>query len=192
MQTRALNKVKALLPHDKRGTTIALNISAGAVLFTGIAVIIATRMWGKKFKSSEDFVRKAAAAGTFEIEASRFVLNHTDNDDVREFAETMIEEHEEINDESYKVLSKSGISDVEIKEGLDSTYRKMFDKLNKALDNRLDIVYIEAQKKAHAEAVKLFSDYAKCGDDPALKDFAARVLPTLKHHQEMAENLTIH
>ena len=60
---------------------------------------------------------RAAAAGTFEIEASQHVLDHTDNDEVREFAETMIEEHEEINDESYKVLSRSGISDVEIKEG---------------------------------------------------------------------------
>src|ERR1700733_5538655 len=124
MRTRALNKVKALLPRDEHGTTIAFNISAGAVLLASVAFIVARRMWSKKFKSSADFVRKAAAAGTFEIEASRFVLDHTDNDEVREFAETMIEEHEEINDESYKVLSKSGVSDVEIKEGLDSTYRK--------------------------------------------------------------------
>src|ERR1700744_98797 len=106
-----------------------------------------------------------------------------------QFVERMIDDHERINEESNQALSESSLKDREISDGLDHMHRKMLDKLNKVLDNKFDSVYIEAQRKAHAEAVKLFSDYAKHGDDPVLKDFAARVLPTLKQHQEMMQNL---
>jgi putative membrane protein len=177
---------------DNQSTALALNIGAGALLAASVIFALSSLARGRKFKSSQDFLQKACVSGAFEIESSRLVLDHSENEDVRQFAETMIDDHMRIDDESNTALSKAGINDVKIKEELDSTHQKMFDKLNKALDNKFDNVYIEAQKKAHAEAVKLFSDYAKSGDNPVLKDFAARVLPTLKHHQEMAQNLTIH
>jgi len=37
--------------------------------------------------------------------------------------------------------------------------------------------------------VKLFEDEAKNGKDPDLKAFAAKTLPTIKDHYEMAKNL---
>lgn len=42
---------------------------------------------------------------------------------------------------------------------------------------------------AHKEAVSLFERYAKGGDNSELKDWAAKTLPTLKHHLEMAQEL---
>jgi putative membrane protein len=45
------------------------------------------------------------------------------------------------------------------------------------------------QVSAHKDAVSLFERYAKGGDDPKLKDWASKMLPTLRHHLEMAQNL---
>jgi len=44
--------------------------------------------------------------------------------------------------------------------------------------------------KDHQEAVDLFDEEAKSGQDPALKAFAAQTLPTLEHHLAMAKALT--
>ncbi|MGT2466424.1 DUF4142 domain-containing protein [Mesorhizobium atlanticum] len=45
------------------------------------------------------------------------------------------------------------------------------------------------QQDAHADAVKLFQDYAADGDNADLKTFAQQTLPTLKMHQEMVEKI---
>jgi putative membrane protein len=45
------------------------------------------------------------------------------------------------------------------------------------------------QVSAHKDAVSLFERYAKSGDDPKLKDWAGKTLPTLQHHLEMAQDL---
>ena len=42
----------------------------------------------------------------------------------------------------------------------------------------------------HKDAVSLFERYSKSGDNPKLKDWAGKTLPTLRHHLEMAEDLT--
>jgi predicted outer membrane protein len=44
------------------------------------------------------------------------------------------------------------------------------------------------QVSAH-DAVSLFQRYAKGGDNPDLKDWAAKTLPALSHHLETAQNL---
>jgi len=43
------------------------------------------------------------------------------------------------------------------------------------------------QVSAHKDAVSLFQRYAKSSDNPKLKDWAGKTLPTLQHHLDMAE-----
>jgi putative membrane protein len=45
------------------------------------------------------------------------------------------------------------------------------------------------QVSAHKDAVDLFERYAKGGDNAALKAWADKTLPALRHHLEMAQNL---
>jgi hypothetical protein len=46
------------------------------------------------------------------------------------------------------------------------------------------------QVSAHKDAVSPFERYAKGGENPKLKDWAGKALPTLQHHFEMAQALT--
>jgi putative membrane protein len=60
----------------------------------------------------------------------------------------------------------------------------MLDQL-KALDGEaFQAKYIMLQTEAHKQAVALFSKYAQSGDDPALKEFAKKTLPTLRMHEK--------
>ena len=46
------------------------------------------------------------------------------------------------------------------------------------------------QLNGHKQAVALFEAYAKSGDNPALKSWAAKTLPHLQEHLAMAEKLS--
>ncbi|WP_139101190.1 DUF4142 domain-containing protein, partial [Acinetobacter baumannii] len=49
--------------------------------------------------------------------------------------------------------------------------------------------YDSDQVSAHEDAISLFDRYAKGGDNAALKDWADKTLPALRHHLDMAKEL---
>ena len=53
--------------------------------------------------------------------------------------------------------------------------------------SEFDRAYDEMQQQAHEEAVALFSDYARNGDNPDVKAWAAKTLPHLREHLEMVK-----
>jgi putative membrane protein len=72
---------------------------------------------------------------------------------------------------------------------LDSEHQKMLDELKAKSGKEFDSNYDQIQVEAHEDAVALFDAYAKDGDDPELKRWAAKTLPHLKQHLTMAEKL---
>ena len=74
-------------------------------------------------------------------------------------------------------------------EKLDAKHQAILDKLKAVSGAAFDAAYIEAQTSAYIEAVDLFQTYAKDGDIPRLKAFAADLLPTLQGHLEHVKKL---
>jgi putative membrane protein len=72
---------------------------------------------------------------------------------------------------------------------LDDTSQKKLDKLRDTKPEDFAGQYDPMQVSAHKDTVSLFERYAKGGEDPKLKDWAGRTLPTLQHHLEMAQAL---
>ena len=72
---------------------------------------------------------------------------------------------------------------------LDDSSQKKLDKLRDTKPEEFSEQYDPMQVSAHKDAVSLFERYAKGGDDPKLKDWAAKTLPALQHHLEMAQAL---
>jgi putative membrane protein len=163
-------------------------------LCIAIAMTIGTIAAGSsayaKGDSTQDFVKKAASANQFEIAVSKLALEKAQNDNVREFAKRMIDEHSKANEDLENAV-QSAKTDVEVPEELDTKHQKMLDKLESASNESFDTQYISLQKTAHKETVDLFSNYSKQGKDPALKEFAAQTLPALKEHQMHVKDLTV-
>ena len=67
--------------------------------------------------------------------------------------------------------------------------QKLLDDLKAKNGKDFDRSYDQSQVKGHKDAVALFEAYAKSGDDPELKSWAAKTLPHLKEHLSMAEKL---
>jgi putative membrane protein len=138
--------------------------------------------------STADFVKKAAISGMFEVQSSELALRKRVPAD-RRFAEDMIRDHEHIAAQ-LKHLVRADHVKAQIPAALDGEHKKMLDQLRGETGATFDKDYDAMQQKGHREAVSLFQSYSQSGDNPALKQWAAKTLPTLQSHLDMAEKLS--
>jgi putative membrane protein len=138
--------------------------------------------------STADFVKKAAIANKFEIDSSQLALKQSQDDGVKAFAQQMIDDHTKAGDAFGDAL-KSAKTPMTPPTDLDKSHQKDMDKLGKLQAASFDKQYIKMQVSAHKDAVKLFTDYSKKGDDASLKNFATTTLPTLQQHLDSVNKL---
>jgi putative membrane protein len=99
----------------------------------------------------------------------------------------MITDHTKTSSELKGMVS--GEMGAAIPTVLDGSSQKKLDKLRDTKPENFASEYDPMQVSAHKDAVSLFERYAKGGDDPKLKDWAAKTLPALQHHLQMAEDM---
>jgi putative membrane protein len=138
--------------------------------------------------STADFVKTVAISDMFEIQSSKLALDKNDKPD-GSFARRMVHDHTETTDQ-LKSLVRSGQVKAELPTSLDSEHQKMLDQLRGDSASDFGKDYEQMQLKGHKEAVALFEGYARSGDNPALKRWAAKTLPHLQEHLTMAEKFS--
>lgn len=137
-------------------------------------------------EADRTFITNAAFGGMFEVQSSELATTAAQDAEVKEFARKMIADHTAANNE-LKALAAA--KHVAVPANLDVKHQKMLTKLAEQDESGFDKAYGKAQMKAHDEAVSLFEKAAAEATDPQVKAFAAKTLPTLKHHKEMASKL---
>lgn len=155
-----------------------------AALLTTTA--FAAPAFAKTVKAPE-FVKMASIGGNYEIESSKLALKKSQNAEVKELAQMLIDDHMKAGEELKTTASNEGVNTA--KKGLDPKHQAMVDRLKTTNGKNFDHVYLDQQKAAHKETIDLFDDYADDGDNAALKEFAANTLPTLKAHKDHIEDV---
>jgi putative membrane protein len=178
-----------------RGNTMKRSIVVTAAAVAIISTSAAAQSVGEKTgvnaalgvaPSTADFVKDAAISDMLEIEAGK-IAEQKGNADEKKFASQMITDHTKTSSELKGLVT--GTEGVQIPSGLDSSAQSKLDKLRDTKPENFASQYDPMQVSAHKDAVSLFERYAKSGDNPKLKDWAAKTLPTLQHHLEMAQAL---
>lgn len=138
-------------------------------------------------RSDASFMKEAAHAGAAEIQASKLAQTKAKNADVKAFAAAMIADHTKVADE-LKALAAT--KKVKLPDE-PSMKQKAEIKLIDAGDNdKFDERYARNfGVKAHEDTIKLFEEASREAKDPEVKAWAAKTLPGLKHHLEMAKAL---
>lgn len=154
----------------------------------GTKVPAATTGEREKFKADQEFVTDAANLGNAEVELSRLALKRASNEEVKKFAQTMIDDHEKVNDELKSVVSNKQDLTVPA-SGLEGDAQKKHDKLSELSGDKFDREYVNIMIDDHKKAVRLFERYSKRGEVSELKDFAAKHLPHLKAHLDQAQGI---
>jgi putative membrane protein len=137
--------------------------------------------------TTADFVKEAATSDMFEIQSSQ-IAQERGNASETTFAATMITDHQKTTDD-LKSMIVNGDVRAELPTVLDSSHQSEIDKLKSLKGADFSSRYDSDQLSGHKDAVSLFERYAKGGDNPELKDWADKTLPTLRHHLAMAEEL---
>ncbi len=131
------------------------------------------------------FVTMAASSNMLEIQSSQMALERAKSEDVKAFANQMIQDHTKATEEMTALLQKKGMTPPATME---AKHQQLLQGLADDKSN-FDKAYAELQRAAHEEAVGLFSAYAGSPDDSDLGAFAQKTLPTLQVHLEHANAL---
>jgi putative membrane protein len=159
-------------------------VAAG--LFASVALSVGPA--AAQTPSTQEFVNKVAISDMFEVQASQIALAKQADADTKPFAEKMVIDHQKTSSE-LKALVDGGKVKAKVPTALDSEHQKLLDDLKAKNGKDFDQSYDQIQVKAHQDAVALFNAYAKGGDDPELKKWAAKTLPNLERHLSMAQKL---
>ena len=135
--------------------------------------------------TTQDFVTEAANSDMLEIAAAK-LAQEKGNADEKKFAAQMTTDHTKTTAD-IKGLVESGDVKAELPSTLAPSSQAKLDKLRDAKPDNFASDYDSMQVSAHKDAVSLFERYSKSGDNPKLKDWAGKTLPTLQHHLEMAQ-----
>jgi len=131
------------------------------------------------------FVTKAAQGGLAEVKLGQLAQDKGSNQSVKDFGAQMVKDHSEANDKLKSVVSGKGVS---VPDSLNAKDQALYDRLSKLSGTQFDRAYISAMVKDHVEDVAEFRKESKTAQDADIKSFAAKTLPTLEHHLQMAQD----
>lgn len=133
------------------------------------------------------FLRKAAMAGTLEIDASNLAQSRASSPAVKSFATQMIQDHRAAEAKLKQQAQRLG---VQLPATPLQKDQQTLAKLGQLKGAEFDRAYAEqVGVDAHQDAVALFRKAADDAKDDGVKSFARQTLPTLEHHLEMAQKM---
>lgn len=137
--------------------------------------------------NNASFVERAAQCNLAEVQLSNLALRKNADPKVQSFAQQMLKDHTAANRE-LQALAKA--KSLEVPAELDDAHRRSYERLSHLSDEEFNREYTRLMQEDHEHAVALFSAAAEDQSlDPQLQQFAAKILPTLRSHQQAAHEL---
>lgn len=136
--------------------------------------------------SDREFVNDATQAGLAEVKLGRIGATRASNPKVKAFAKMMVEDHSKANNALTALAAQERVA---LPKADANHSIEPENKLSKLKGAEFDKEFMDIMVADHKKAVSLFESESKKGENKALRGFAGKTLPTLKHHLQMAEKL---
>lgn len=141
----------------------------------------------KMSSADQKFMTMAATGGMAEVEMARLALQKSGSDSVKQYAQKMLDDHTAANNELMQVASAKGVT---LPTQPDAKHMAMMAKMQKLSGMQFDMMYVkEAGVKGHEKMEKLFMKESMGGMDMDVKAFAAKTLPVVRMHLQMAREM---
>ncbi len=132
------------------------------------------------------FVKKAIMGNYNEIDASKMALQKSQNDQVKQYAQKMIDDHTKMLDDLHALASQEN---VKYKDEPTPAGKKMAAKLTGMDGAAFDKAYVAGMVKDHKEDVQDFQTEINSGKEQPVKDAAQKSLPVIQDHLQMAQSM---
>lgn len=154
-------------------------------ILTVSCICLSAHIFAADTIDADDFVNEASAKGIAEIETGKMALEKSDSQQVKAFAQKMIDDHTTSNAKLATIARSKQLevaSDVELKNKAKAFILRQRD------GESFDEAYANNQVMAHQETIKLFQRGIN-SPDPEINAYAKETLPKLEHHLQMAQDL---
>jgi putative membrane protein len=159
-------------------------------------------------ETERTFVQKASLSNQMEVELGNLASEKAEREEVKQFAEKLVRDHQSANRDLQSSVSPAGIqtqqpggvaatSDpqgrpepaasgdmAEIRQQIEQTEQR----LERASGQAFDRAYLDEMVKHHEKDVQEF-ERAAHSDQPQVRSFAERTLPVLREHLQQARQL---
>jgi len=132
------------------------------------------------------FAMKAAQANMAEVELGKVALQKTNSDEVKKFAQMMVDDHSKALDELKSAATTKSIT---LPAAIDAEHKKLSDRLSKLNGAAFDREYMQAMVEGHRKVAADLRKESQSGSDADLKAWAAKTLPTVEAHLKQAETV---
>jgi putative membrane protein len=132
------------------------------------------------------FMKEAAEGGMAEVALGQLAAEKASSSEVKKFGQRMVDDHSKANDELKQLASQKN---VDLPQGLSAKDKATKATLEKLSGEQFDQAYMKDMVKDHKKDVSDFRRESKSAQDPDVKRFAAKTLPTLEDHLKQAESI---
>jgi len=132
------------------------------------------------------FVRNALQGGMAEVQLGQLALQKSSNDDVKQFAQRMVDDHTKLGDEMKQVAQQMSVKPPDSISGKD---KSTINKLQALNGDAFDKAYIKDMVKDHEKDQKEFKQEAQNASNPALKQAAAQGEQVVSQHLQMIQQI---
>lgn len=180
------------------GRTLMLGWTMGAVMAAGAAIAQVPNASSGEMNHALDkvqqaggtrdqvFLKKAIEGNHGEIGAAQLALKKSQNDQVKQFAQKMVDDHTKMLADLHQVEQgqKLKYADTASAAGM-----RLTTKLKGLKGAAFDKAYVNGMVKDHEGDVADFTKESEDGQNAAIKDAAEKSLPTIKEHLQMVQEL---
>lgn len=139
-------------------------------------------------KADQNIMRDMAHANLSEIEAGKIALNQSKNDQVRNFAQRMIDDHTQAQKDLEQLAQSKGVT---LPTEPDKKHMAMAKKLGALEGDKFDKQYMsQGGMRDHRDTHKLLQRAQTRAKDAELKALAAKMEPIVSQHMTMAQDVS--
>lgn len=135
--------------------------------------------------SDKKFVMETGQGGMMEVELAKLAVEKASSEEVKQYAQRLVDDHTKANDELTQLASQKGVTIPHDEKAM----MKGKEKLSKRSGADFDREFMSMMVKDHTKEVKEFEDVSTKSKDTDVKDWAAKTLPTLREHLQMARDI---
>jgi putative membrane protein len=132
------------------------------------------------------FVKNALQGGIAEVQLGQLTLQKSSNDQVKQFAQKMIDDHTRLGEQMKPVAQQVGVA---VPTEPSKKDRQTMAKLQALSGPAYDQAYIKDMVKDHKKDLSDFQMEASSGQDAAVKDAATQGSQIISQHLQMAQQL---
>jgi putative membrane protein len=154
--------------------------------FTSMSDTMATSGTAAPLSAEDkDFVSKAGMGGMAEVQMGNLALQKASNADVKAFGQRMVTDHSAANAELSQLATTKGVM---LPTALEGEHKTAADHLASLSGKEFDKAYMEHMVSDHEKDVSEFQKASTSAQDSDVKGWAAKTLPTLQQHLQLAKD----